>query len=86
MHTVIVIGGGLAALLACLLLGHAWGNMPGLVRGAQVFIPLWLLGAAMNMWVGVHVNGYSVAEELPILLGIFALPAALAVLLCWKFS
>jgi hypothetical protein len=26
MHTLIVIGGGLAALGSCLLLGYAWGD------------------------------------------------------------
>lgn len=85
MHTLIVIGGALALLVAALLLGHAWGGMPGLVRGAQLFVPLWLLGAFINMWVGVQ-HGYSWGEEFPIFLGIFALPAALAGLLWWRLG
>ena len=86
MHTLIVLGGGLAVLAACLLLGHAWGNgMPGVLAGAKVFIPLWLLGAFANMWVGTH-HGYSWSEEFPIFLGIFALPAAAAALLWWKLT
>jgi hypothetical protein len=36
------------------------------------------------MWVGVAKAGYSVAEELPIFLLIFALPAAVAVLVKWR--
>ena len=65
MHTIIVVGGGLALLLACLLLGHAFGGgMPGVVTGAKLFIPLWLVLAAVNMWIGVSQAGYSVAEEL----------------------
>jgi len=86
MHTVIVVGGGFALLLACVLLGHAWGGMPGLVQGAKLFIPLWLLGAGINLWVGVHGAGYSVAEEFPIFLGIFAVPAVIAGLLWWKLA
>jgi hypothetical protein len=37
------------------------------------------------MWVGVAKAGYSTAEELPIFLLIFSLPAAVAILLKWKF-
>ena len=87
MHTVIVMGGGFALLAACLLPGHALGNgMPGLVTGAKVFIPLWLLGAAINMWVGVQQAGYLVADEFPIFVGIFGVPAIVAGLIWWKFG
>ena len=87
MHTVIVVGGGFALLLACLLLGHAFGDgMLGLVTGAKIFIPLWLLGAGLNLWIGVYQAGYSVFEEFPIFLGIFGVPAAVAGLLWWKLS
>lgn len=87
MHTVIVLGAGLALLLASLLLGHAWlGGMPGAAQGAKFFIPLWFLAAGLNLWIGVSQAGYSVAEEFPIFLGIFALPAALAALLWWKLA
>ena len=51
-----------------------------------MFIPLWGAAAAINMWVGVARAGYTVAEELPIFLLIFGLPAAAALLLWWKFS
>lgn len=86
MHTIIVLGAGLALLVACLLLGHAWGAMPGLVQGAKLFIPLWLVGAFVNMWVGVSTAGYSWADELPIFLAIFALPAIVAGLVWWRLS
>jgi hypothetical protein len=87
MHTVIVVGGAFALLLACLLLGHAFGGgRPGMVLGAQLFIPLWLIGAGINMWIGVSRAGYSVAEELPIFVGIFGVPAAVAALLWWRLS
>jgi hypothetical protein len=37
------------------------------------------------MWVGVTKPGYSVAEELPIFLLIFGVPALVAVVLKWRF-
>ena len=87
MHTAIVLGGGFALLLSCLLLGHAFGGgMSGAVSGAKVFIPLWLVAAGVNMWLGVSQAGYSVGDELPIFLGVFALPAAVAGLLCWRLA
>ena len=86
MHTLIVAGGGCAALLACLLLGHAWGNgMQGLLAGARIFMPLWLLGAFVNMWIGEQ-HGYSWGEEFPVFLLVFAIPAVLAGIVWWKFS
>ncbi|HEY9237644.1 MAG TPA: hypothetical protein VIP10_02285 [Burkholderiaceae bacterium] len=86
MHTVIVVSGGLALLAACLLLGQAWGGTNGLATGAKLFIPLWLIGAAVNMAVGVSIAGYTVAEEFPIFLGVFAGPALVAVAAWWKFG
>jgi hypothetical protein len=87
VHTVIVVGGGMSLLLACLLLGHALGGgMPGALTGAKVFIPLWLVGAAVNLWLGVSQAGYSAAEEFPIFLAIFGGPAAIAGVLWWLLS
>ncbi len=86
MHTVIVLGGGFGLFVACLLLGHAWGNgLPGLVTGAKIFIPLWLVCAGVNMWIGTT-RGYSWAEEFPIFLGIFAVPVVVASLVWWKLA
>ena len=45
-----------------------------------------MVAALVNMWMGVTSAGYSVAEELPIFLLIFALPAAGALFIWWKFS
>jgi hypothetical protein len=56
-----------------------------MVIAAQVFIPVWLALAGVNMWIGVG-KGFSVALELPIFLLIFALPAAAAAFVWWKFS
>ena len=87
MHTAIVVGGGFSLLLSCLLLGHAFGGgVPGAITGAKLFMPLWLIGAAVNMWLGVSQAGYSVTEEFPIFLAIFGVPAAVAGLLLWALS
>jgi hypothetical protein len=87
VHTAIVLGGGLALLLSCLLLGHAFGGgMPGAITGAKVFLPLWLVAAGVNMWLGVSQAGYSIGEEFPIFLAIFGAPAALAGVTWWLLS
>ena len=83
-----IILGGLALLGFCLvagryLIGSSIGTM---VTAARIFIPIWLALAAYNMYVGVARAGYSVAEERPILLVIFAIPAAVAGFVWWKFS
>lgn len=87
MHTAIVLGGGFSLLLTCLLLGHAIGDgMPGAIAGAKLFIPLWLIAAGINMWIGVAHAGYTAAEELPIFFAIFGVPAAAAAVIWWALA
>jgi hypothetical protein len=81
MHTIMVMAGGLLLLAACVLIGRFTGGME---KGALAFIPLWLVAAAVNMWIGVNRAGYSYADEFPIFLLIFAIPATVAALLWWK--
>jgi hypothetical protein len=59
---------------------------PEMAAAARWFVPIWLIGAAINMWVGVAKAGYSVAEEAPIFLVVFAVPAAVAILVAWSLS
>jgi hypothetical protein len=80
MHTVIVMAGGLVLLAVCLLVGRTTGSVG---KASFVFIPLWLIVAAINMWIGVNRAGYTYADEFPIFLLIFAVPAALAAGLWW---
>ena len=69
------------------LVGWRLGGGPqSTTMAAKLFIPIWLAIALINMWLGVSRAGYSVAEELPIMLVIFAIPAAAAALLWWRFS
>ena len=87
MHMALVIGGGLVLLGLFVLFGWLWGaSAAGMALGAKVFVPAWLLVAAANMWVGVTHAGYSVREEFPILLIVFALPAVAAAIAVWWLS
>ena len=87
MHTVMVIGGGLVVLAIFLLLGRSFGggSAAAAARAALWFIPAWLVAAAVNLYVGTT-HGYTVAEELPIGLVVFGVPAAVAALFWRRFS
>jgi hypothetical protein len=88
-HTVKVIAGGLLLLGLFLIAGRLLGvGAPGagMATAARWFIPVWLIGAGINMWIGVARAGYSVAEEAPIFALVFAVPAAVAVLVVWSLS
>ena len=78
---------GLLLLAAFLVLARLFAaNYPEATTWATAAcVVLWFVIAALNMWVGVAKAGYSATEELPILLLIFGLPAAVAVILKWKF-
>ena len=84
MHTAVVIGVGLVVLGLSLSLGHALAGTPGAAKFAVYFLPVWLLAAGANMLIGVKSAGYSAAEEFPVLLVVFAIPAAAAALAWWK--
>jgi hypothetical protein len=86
MRTILIIVGGLVLLGIALFLGRWMGGTPTMVTFAKVFVLVWLAVAALNMWMGVSRAGYSVAEEFPIFLVIFALPAAVALVIWWKWS
>jgi len=84
VRTLIIIGMGFALLGLCLSVGWLAGGAARLKLGALVFIGLWFIAAAVNLYVGVARAGYSFMEELPIFLLIFAAPTMVALLLRWK--
>ena len=89
LHTVKVIGIGIALLIVCLVIGRLVGGASPsttLARAALVFIALWVVGAGTNMWIGVSKAGYSVSEELPIFFVVFAVPAVVALFVWWRLS
>lgn len=75
MHTAIVMGSGLAVLALMIVAGRAFGQAR---RAALLFIPLWFVAAAVNMWIGVARAGYAWTDEAPIFLVVFGAPAAIA--------
>jgi hypothetical protein len=85
MRTLIIIGIGFALLGLCLGGGWFAGGAPKLKVAALLFVGLWFIAAAVNMYAGVSRAGYSFSEELPIFLLIFAVPAAVAILLRFRF-
>lgn len=87
MHMLLVIVGGAVLLGVFALFGKLWGgDLPGMAAGAKLFIPAWLAIALVNLWVGVTKAGYTVAQELPILLIVFAVPSALAAFVAWQLA
>ncbi len=87
MRTLWIIIGGVALWAVCL--GAAKliaGQDPSamMTRVTLIFLLLWLLLSGLNLYVGVTRAGYTLREELPIFLLIFALPAVLALLVRWK--
>jgi len=81
VHTVKIIGAGLALFALFALLGR-WlgGGWVGAAKGAPYFIAAWLFIAVGNMALGVISAGYSVLDELPIFLVVFAAPTSVALL------
>lgn len=87
MHMAMVMGAGLVLLGLFVLFGWLWGaSAAGMALAAKVFVPAWLLVAVANMWVGVTHAGYTVRQEAPILLLVFALPAAVAAIAAWQLG
>ncbi len=81
MHTLKIIAIGFVVLIVFLLVGRALGNGP---KAALYFLPAWLIAASVNLWYGVTRGGYSVQDEAPIFLLVFAVPAVVALLGWWK--
>ena len=87
MHTVKVIGIGFALLVVCLVVARMTGNTSqAMSRAALIFVGLWLIGAGINMYIGVSRAGYSVADEAPIFLVVFGVPAAVALFVWWRYA
>ena len=88
MHTLKVIFGGFLLLGVCLLLGRWIGGAATTVVATTIkyFIVLWLAATLVNMWVGVSKAGYSMKDEAPVALLVFAVPAIVAIVIWWRFS
>jgi len=84
MHTIRIITAGLVLLGLFLLAGrHLGGSTTRMAQAALWFAPVWLAASVVNLWIGVSKAGYTIAQELPILLLVFGVPAVTA-LIAWK--
>jgi hypothetical protein len=81
VHTLVVIGIGMLVLGLLAALGRIAGGHDGLVRALLVFLPVWFIGAAINMLIGVKGAGYSAGDEAPVFVVVFVVPAAVALYL-----
>ena len=86
MRTLLFLIAGVMLLAAFLLLAKLFSaSVTDAPRVALIsFVVVWLVISGLNMWIGVTQAGYSMAEELPIFLLIFGVPAAAAALLKWR--
>lgn len=80
MHTVLVVSGGLLLLGVFVLLAHVITAIT-LLAAVKVFILVWLVVSLLNLWGGVTQGGYSLLEELPMLLLVFGIPAIFSLIL-----
>lgn len=88
MRTVIILAAGLMIFAGVFLYSRLFvQHYPHAATFATwAFVGIWLVATAFNLWVGVSHAGYSVREELPILLLLFGVPAVVALLVSWKFT
>ena len=87
MHMTMVTGGGLVLLGLFLLLARSWGPDRAIMGlAAKAFLPVWLTISLVNLWIGVRYAGYTVLQELPILLVIFGIPAAAAIVVIRRYG
>jgi hypothetical protein len=83
MHTILIIGGGLILLAGMSLAGRIIGQPSTALR---LFLLIWLIATAVNLWIGVTRAGYTAMEELPIAAIVFGIPALVALALLWILS
>lgn len=86
MRTALFLVSGFLLLAAFCIWARLFSeNLPSAASWAtSLFVLVWLGITGFNMWVGVNKAGYSAAEEMPVLLLLFGIPVAAALLLKWK--
>jgi hypothetical protein len=87
MRTLWFVLAGFVLLALCLAGARLLAsNLAEPMRTAVIaFCVIWFVVAAANLGLGVAKAGYTLAEELPIFLLIFGLPAAVAIFVKWKW-
>ena len=83
MHTLMWVVSGLIALgifvLAAVLLGRS------IADGARVFLLPWLAASVVNMLLGLYWANVPFSIELPVLVVVFGVPAAVAWFVAKRF-
>ena len=87
MRTLIIILIGFVVWVVCVGIAKSIANASAASTkiATAVFVVIWFLVAAGNMWMGVTHAGYTFGDELPIFLLIFLVPVATVILVKWKF-
>ena len=87
MRTALFLTSGLLMMASILIVAKLFSeHFPSAPSWALALgLGLWLAVTGANMWIGVAKAGYSIADEFPVLLLLFAVPAAAAVLVRWRF-
>jgi hypothetical protein len=81
MRTAVILGIGFVLLGVFMAVGRLLGGAPRMKPAALVFIGLWFIVTAVNMYIGVTHAGYSFMEELPVFLLLFGVPSIAALVL-----
>lgn len=87
MRTLIIMAIGYLTWALCLGVAKLFANASAasVRRATTIFVVIWILAAATNMWIGVARAGYAFSDELPVFLLIVLLPVSTAILVKWKF-
>lgn len=78
MHTVKVVFSGLGLLGACSLIARRTSPDQAAQTMLKLFVPLWLIGSGLNLYVGVKRAGYPLREEVKPFLVVFLIPIVIA--------
>ena len=86
MRTLVIILAGFVLWALCLGVakGVSGSTRASITAATAIFVALWFIASAVNLWIGVAQAGYSFLEELPIFLVIFLLPVCTALFVRWR--
>ncbi len=79
MHTIIMVTAGIVLFGVFMVIARSVDRLSG-STALKAFLLVWLVISLANLSVGVFRAGYTVLEELPILLVVFGIPAAVALI------
>ena len=88
MHTLMLLIAGFGLLFFCQLVARAFGGagLAPIAKALLVFVPLWFMVSAINMWIGIHHAGYSFIDELWVFIPVFGIPVIAALLTWWRIT